>query len=447
MENLITGIAMSSEGQPIAFSSENKSFQFCFTNTNILSGGQRNKKIEFTNQNGFIYGKTHDNHIIAISIGDARLNLYNVCYLNTSAYIISVSNRFEQEFSEFDRICFRGGTLNKVFFMNAMELEYEEEKITANYKDDSIAYTIQTKEYHMELVIHSGVQEGWGINGSYIKNDMVELELKFDKPQPLEAMFIHYAKMKDLLSFMTFRKNVGFDEVCLLKEASNLPGPVKCADVYIKEENIDSSKNLYTNITFEDIREQIPNLIKIFYDTEKRKPSYSLGFYPENDKDVSWMNPQKIRAICSALECELSFAQDIKAEENKLLTALIEKTRNCVKDFRKENSGLSNDTYNGIFSDIRNWTLPLAEKICALYDKYRYEMLQLYQTSFEIKEDNIRDFVKYRNDITHGSHRVLEGEIVETAYYLMGLVYCCVLSRIGVSREKILELCRHKILR
>ena len=81
--------------------------------------------------------------------------------------------------------------------------------------------------------------------------------------------------------------------------------------------------------------------------------------------------------------------------------------------------------------NIKFWTLPAAEKICALFHKYDEEMLILNQSAIIIDDDAIKAFVIYRNDITHGSHRVLDVKIAITAHCLAGLVYCCLLERIG----------------
>ena len=100
-----------------------------------------------------------------------------------------------------------------------------------------------------------------------------------------------------------------------------------------------------------------------------------------------------------------------------------------------------------IFGNIKFWMLPAAEKICALFHKYDEEMLILNQSAIIIDDDAIKAFVIYRNDITHGSHRVLDVKIAITAHCLAGLVYCCLLERIGVERSRILEWCKDKILR
>ena len=59
----------------------------------------------------------------------------------------------------------------------------------------------------------------------------------------------------------------------------------------------------------------------------------------------------------------------------------------------------------------------------------------------------IEEFVKYRNKIMHGSYRILNYNVAITAHVLSGLVYCCLLKRIGVSDASILEWCSTKILK
>ena len=95
-----------------------------------------------------------------------------------------------------------------------------------------------------------------------------------------------------------------------------------------------------------------------------------------------------------------------------------------------------------IFSSIGNWSFTLAEKIISLFQHYFEEMNAIGKGFTKVHDSQIRSFVKYRNDITHGKHRVLDHNIAITAHILAGLVYCCILSRIGLPREKVLEMCK-----
>ena len=245
---------------------------------------------------------------------------------------------------------------------------------------------------------------------------------------------------------MTFRRNVGFDKIFLEKSDSNTHVLTKSAEVFVRENKEFTSKSCYENILFNEIGESLPELIKLLYNSEDKKISLSIGFIPEDDKNYYILDDKKIRLICTALECELSFAKDIKVEENKELNELVNTVKVAIKEFRKKHSQLSNDMYNSISSSMGYWSFPLSEKLCALYHRYEEEMTTLNKSSSQITDEKIKAVVKYRNDITHGKHRTPDIEIVNTAFYLCGLVYFCILERIGVKRDKIKKLCEHKLL-
>lgn len=60
-----------------------------------------------------------------------------------------------------------------------------------------------------------------------------------------------------------------------------------------------------------------------------------------------------------------------------------------------------------------------------------------------IDYDDINNFVKYRNSITHGRYKVLDEKIAFTAVILEGLVYCCILTRIGMEERQIISMIRN----
>ena len=78
-----------------------------------------------------------------------------------------------------------------------------------------------------------------------------------------------------------------------------------------------------------------------------------------------------------------------------------------------------------------------ADQFKILYHMYEEEMTIANKSHIAIGDDEIDAFVKYRNDITHGSYRVLNFTIAYTTYLMTCLVYCCVLTRIGIHRETI----------
>ena len=200
------------------------------------------------------------------------------------------------------------------------------------------------------------------------------------------------------------------------------------------------------SITFHDVREAIPKILYRIYHTKDNEPSYDFGLLPSSDNDVFLMTNNKIRMICSALECELSFIPSLCLEESEDLRELIKNVKKTIKDYRKGANRLSAKTYDLIFSSIDHWSMSASDKFCELYHQYEEELLVASDNI--ISDDSIAQLVKYRNKITHGSYRVMDSDIAATAYVLSGLVYCAFLTRVGVSKENILRLCQeHKLLR
>lgn len=442
--NLLSGVLHSIENIPVIFSVDKNTFEFNFYTDSIYPHENDNGYAFLKANDNYIFGQTHQGNNVAIFTGSRGLGVEGHQRVFTSTYVVSSSCIKPQNLSTFTGIRFVGGTLNAVFPTNYFRYCYADNEITVEKKSNRITHNVITTQYRMHWSIKAPDSDETGLDGVPINNPDVFVDILFDSPQPLSTLSLHYNKLKELLSFMTYRYNVGFRSIELIKKDVDNGILVKHADVYIQDESELTEKEHYYNITFHDLGETLPTLIGLLYDTEDQKPSYSLGFYPNNDRELHRISSTRVREVCSAIECELSFLSDLNRAGDILLSNLISRVKNEVKVFRKENDGLSNDTYNMIFSSIGNWSFSLAEKLVALYHKYDTEMNALNHFNYQITEANLRAFVKYRNHITHGTHRILEPSIGVTAHLLCGLVYCCLLKRIGLPQEKILELCQEK---
>ena len=247
---------------------------------------------------------------------------------------------------------------------------------------------------------------------------------------------------------MTFRNNVGFDEIYFLPEQKEEHFLGIGSQLFIKksEEPLTTKSNI-NNITFEDLGDTIVPLLEIIYNSTDRKPAYSWGFLPDSDKKSLIITNEQIKEVCSGLECELEFIDDISATEEEHLNELIRTVKDIIKNHRKSPEKLSEKTYSLINSSINHWSMSAGDKFVLLYNRYHREMCSLNYTGIDIGEDEINTLVKYRNDITHGRYRVMDINIAATAHVLSGLIYCCVLTRIGMSNDEILQLCtRRKLL-
>lgn len=447
-EEILTGVVYA-DNKPVVFASPKDSFSFNFISDNVHTKPGEYPRLRLSD--GFAFGETHNKERISIYLGKySHISIFGSTTYHSPAYIISNAGAFDKDITTFQGIVFHGGTLNELFTKEALRMNILDDILSVQEVPDCISFDISTKKYSFKLSVQSVVRQRESVNGHSLTNSDVQLTLLFETPQPLFSLFDHYNRIKELMSFMAFRDNVGFDNVSLLGAIEGITVPIPIAKVYIQQEYPFTSKKFYNNINFQDLGDAIPELLNLFYDVEDKAPGYSLGFYPQNDDERTLMDNQKIRAICSALECEWVFASDEipSPEVNELLQHLIESTRDTVKAFRKSNPGLSNDTYNLVFSSIGNWSSTLTEKICILYNLYENDLLKLNEWDLYIHIDKalIGDLVKYRNHITHGRHRILDQRIAVTAHILSGLVYCCLLKRIGVSSEKITELCSNQKL-
>ena len=291
-----------------------------------------------------------------------------------------------------------------------------------------------------ELVIGSWIKQNFGLTGVSLTNNIVDMRLKFSRPQALEASFKFIWKVKTVLSIMVGRANVTFDEIYL---RHNNPQLSKM-QLFLKNETQPVSKEMMKCITFHDLDEATPNLFNVIFNSKDAAPSYEIGFLPNSAKDFSLITNEKVRLICSSLECELSFCKDQKQSEEENLQQLIQSVKSLIKAHRKGSERLSDKTYDLIYNSIKHWTMSASDRICALYHQYDTEMNILNQTAMSLSDEDIKFFVKYRNDITHGSYRVMNQKIALTAYLLQGLVYCCFLTRIGISRDQVTLLCHNK---
>lgn len=307
----MTGVIQTGE-KPVVFSAIKNSYNFSFITDSVYAFGGNNHSVVLPTNDGFIHGKTHRNHSIAIYIGGQSFEIFGSRNVITASYVESKSNLTGTPITTFQAIKFKGGSLNRVFHANALKSGYENGRINISLCDDSKEYSIRIEEIDVKLSVRSSIEEHNGVQGSAIVNEAVELTLEFPTPQPLIKMFNHYNRMVELLSFMTFRENVGFDSICLMDNHPEYHVLSETANVFIRHDAEGTQKDYFASITFEDLGEALPALVQLFYNIRDKEPSISLGFFRKNDNDHSMTN-EKIRAICSALESELSYIPDLKA--------------------------------------------------------------------------------------------------------------------------------------
>ena len=390
----------------------------------------------------FVFGHTYGFNNIAIYKGNNTISLNGSIKLNTGAYIVAVDNALSTDWNTFDSLEFRGGILNSLFVCNALKRESkDDDDIHFRQQNDSLRWTITIDECECELVVGSRINEKNGLEGTSLSNNTACMVLKFSKPQPLESAFKYIQKAKEALGFMIFRKNVGFEDIYLVHNDKY----ISRMQVFIREEQPVTSKQFRNCITFHDLDTSVAALFSVVFNSKDGQPSYELGFLPSFDNDAGMISNEKIRLICSSLECELSFIDDLYPEEEQSLKKLIKDTKDAIKAHRKTTERLSDKTYDLIFSSIENWTMSASDKVWGIYQRYKDELNLVNRTDISIDEASIRKFIKYRNKITHGTYQIIDQEVATTAYILQGLVYCCILTRFGIDKHRLKMLCNNKM--
>lgn len=462
--NFITG-KLYDDNNRILFSAEEGTGLFCFmhdiipkNDDGLILGIKCNDKLAF--------GQTHDHRQIAVYTGrDDYLLIPRGKGFATSAYILTNHPCPRDEFASFDSITFHGGSLNKIFAPKRIKFSSAGDEYLAMIKDDSIDYTVNLEGIgETSITIQSRIQRTWkNSEGCSIDNSEVQLTLTFPQPQRLQCAINHYLAIKSMISFMTYRNNVGFDKVSLLlSKRDTQDGKHEYFPAYAELKLFTATKltkkNHFECITVEKLGNSFPALLELFFITPEKKQKKGcskfepiLGFIPEDDTEAMVMSNARIKEICSAIEYEMPHAKELMMKKNEYISKLKEIVLQTIDDFRRTDSGLSNDVYDSIKTSIGYWSTPLRERMCALCDKYSDELNAVIQSrypydDYRLDHDKIKRFVQYRNAITHQGAQLIDIDVCRTAFVLSAVVYCCILERIGVSKDLILAICHNGII-
>ena len=201
-----------------------------------------------------------------------------------------------------------------------------------------------------------------------------------------------------------------------------------------------TNKPWFRCISFEDLGESVVPLFKTIYDEKEKKPYFSLDFLSEDEDDVNWITPDRIKKICTCLECEAALHK-ISAESNPSFQELVENVRQMVEAHAKSENALQPKIYDLIRGSINNWDLAAGDKIKALFHMYEEILIQpaCFSESIKTFEDSIDAFVKFRNTTTHGNYKKVTGNNVNTAVNLMNLIYISRMDRIDMPKSMIKE--------
>lgn len=360
-----------------------------------------------------------------------------------------------------DAIEFRGGTLDSLFFSIDSPYELVNGAVQLSAPKSPFCFSF---DYNGSCIyVKSGNQahETYDLNRVELIGRTRYLTLQFSEPISFGAVPFHIEKIKTLLSFMTFRQNVDFDEIALQEKTSFPPLLMDTALVYSKGSSTVTQKKAPNNICFNDLDVTLSSLIELIYCEQKNNPFSFMNFVPEDDKGLGRVTNDMVKGIVTCLECEIarlkksdditSAIQDNKndtyIQEELRLQSLVKELQKVAKDFQKKNGKFSKKTNDMICGRLKYMTIADADKVCLFYVKYQKFIRKLFD-KFEIvpTEDDIQNLIIYRNRTTHGTQAVLDEHIVTTALYLTGLIYCMILHSIGIDDKNLEQLCSRHFL-
>lgn len=414
------------------FHAQDKIFNFITEGVGIFA---EHSKCRMKSPDHFLHGYTTDGYQIALYTGYDEREITANYKLRPGIYIVSTANMYTYDMSKMQAIEFVGGTLNNLYQQQRIITDYDKENMcyVRNYPEFRKEYTVKIKDNECKLILRNIPSEK---NPSSM--DLV-VRYEFPNEMPLIAIKLTYSVLIEICRFMTNRRNVGFDAVRLFQIDEETGKWLRFAEGFIDfQYDVFTQKNSKQNILFDDLEHCIEGLHSIMSANIEGEATYLFDFFADDDKDYNILSDDKVKNVCSSIECELDFVKDLGCEENKNLKDLIREIKNVIKSHRKSENKLEDKTYDMIASSMSHWGMANSRRIYLLYKKQEVFM-NIWREKYCTEED-IAAFVKYRNDITHGRYRTMDSVIAETAYTLMALTYCCFLLRVGISDGELKKL-------
>ncbi|MCB5688667.1 hypothetical protein [Blautia wexlerae] len=430
---VVTGIIKTDKGN-VSFYGED--FKFTFMNADT-----KEEIVIDADENGYIWGKTYEGKAIAIYAKQSII-IKGTRVLNTWNYIISrFAGISKESIISFKGIRFKNGVIRTIHPCNALHEDYEKSKdgiLAYRVANDRKSYLINAGNETISWIFGSEINQRMSIEeGNSLSNGNALLDILFDNQQGYKTFYDWYGYVCDFCSFLTFRNNIFFEKIFLLRETPYNVNEA-FAECYVKSEG-EVSLRKFVNIipiTYIDdnmFNEMIMNILK----QDKNHKGLPIFITPKDDRDAKIMDVGKIRNICSALEMELDLG-GVRLKSGSNMKVLIETVKKDVKEHRDGKEPLSSKAYDYIFGNISYWDQPLAERAYNAWKQHEDKMqplLSLY--GIDIDQEKIEAFVKARNNITHNGFTGIDEDVANTAFVLMGLVYCCTLTRIKMPMELI----------
>ena len=382
-----------------------------------------------------LYGVTDKNYDIAIKITNSN-RMSNCIMFGIGYYAIGAANLIHYDLSKFNRIEFVGGTGNCILDPTLIYPRYDwEDNIYENgcsikfkpIKEVDKKYSITVQK--TSLVFQSTINPYQDRKDNYLGSTNSAILLRFDALQPFDSIWKWYNYVSKIAALLVQQQNIAFDKI-----------KISSGDSSHREQ-----ANVFLNYGYEDVVNKKPirtislrTFDRVFSNFSQMIDSedFSINFLPDNNTDARFVSYETIKNLCTAVEYEFS-KSEVKKEKNPIINNLVKEVKKVLKKYKASTPELTEKAYQSISSSISKWNLPATEQFNLLYcaNKTTIDKLTNHQC-LVLTEEAINNFVKCRNDITHGSRPALDSSIADTAYCIKVLIYVSLFKRIGLTDEE-----------
>lgn len=386
-----------------------------------------------------INGVTDRNYNIALCVSNPQES-GNCITFSCSYYIMDKANCLNYDISEFKEIEFIGESLNLIVDPTDIyeEFDFEAEPFEKGcsikfkpIKDVSKKFNFKILDTNVEFEHSIIPYEKRKENKLGETNSAIYI--KFSETQKIEELEKWYLLVKKLTSLLVLQHNTDFDSINIFYDILLENGKTMrhYAKVFVNQryDNLVSKQPIrcLELKLFDDHMQQLLNILE--------NDKFSLMFLPESNSEAHMVDYEIVKNICTALEFEFK-ENKMKLEKNQLITQLQKLVKLEVEKFKGLNTSLDDDDFASIKSSISNWTIPAKKQVWSLFEN-NIEIMQYIcdKKGVYLSYKQVSDFIKFRNDITHGKFPHFTQEIADTAYILKILIYVSLLKRIGLTDD------------
>lgn len=404
---------------------------------NGITGVISLKKKELDN---VLFGITDNNYNIAIKIGASQQGM-NCIVASVYYFVIGTASLINYDLSKFYKVLFVGGNINSIIdptiiYEDVVVPNGDDKAFFINFKPvQEVSYSVQTKLNNIDVMFERTIYPYEKRKGNNLGITNSVLSLRFFENQDISTLNQWITFVSRLISLLVGQKNIECESCSIFFKAEKDDGT---ANVYFNlKQNERCDKKSIRCISLINLDNNLEKLLKLIADND-----FSVEFLPKTNDDTKFITYEDIKNICTALEFEYE-KSDICKQKNNDIKELVDNVKSMVKTFRESTTKLSEKFYQYINSNIETWQFPATEKFISLLKENETLIRNvLSNKDAELLENDIQQFVKFRNLITHGKKPAFNSDILGTAFSLKYMIYICVLKRIGLSDKEIEEALR-----